>query len=74
MCWYSARAPELKLNAALKPAGRLLGRTVHANAWTTQSLKNQFRSSESFVLGVVQGPRIALIGDLDAATLPAPGQ
>jgi predicted nucleotidyltransferase len=67
-------ASELKLNAALKPAGRALGRAVHATACTTQSFKNQIRDGESFALGVVQGPRIALIGDLDAAILSTPGQ
>jgi predicted nucleotidyltransferase len=67
-------ASELKLNAALKPVGRALGRAVHATASTIESFKNQIRGGESFALGVVQGPRIALIGDLDAAILPAPGQ
>ena len=67
-------ASELKLNAALKPAGRALGRAVHATACTIESFKNQIRGGESFALGVVQGPRIALIGDLAAAILPAPGQ
>jgi predicted nucleotidyltransferase len=67
-------ASELKLNAALKPAGRTLGRAVHATASTIESFKNQLRGGESFALGVVQGPRIALIGDLDASLLPAIGQ
>jgi predicted nucleotidyltransferase len=62
-------ASELKLNAALKAAGRTLGRAVHATASTIESFKNQLRGGESFALGVVQGPRIALIGDLDAAIL-----
>lgn len=62
-------ASELKLNAALKAAGRALGRAVHATASTIESFKNQLRGGESFALGVVQGPRIALIGDLDAAIL-----
>lgn len=64
-------ASELKLNAALKPAGRALGRAVHATASTIESFKNQLRGGESFALGIVRGPRIALIGDLDAALLPA---
>ncbi len=67
-------ASELKLNAALKPAGRALGRAVHATASTTLSFKNQLRGGESFALGVVQGPRIALIGDLDAAIVSTSGQ
>lgn len=68
------KASELKLNAALKPVGRQLGRAVHATACTIDSFKNQLRGGESFALGVVQGPRIALIGDLDAALLQATGQ
>ena len=67
-------ASELKLNAALRPAGRALGRAVHATACTIESFKNQLRGGESFALGIVQGPRIALIGELDAAILPGPGQ
>lgn len=63
-------ASELKLNAALKPAGRALGRAVHATACTIESFKHQLRGGESFAQGVVQGPRIPLIGDLDAALLP----
>jgi hypothetical protein len=68
------RASELKLNAALKPAGRKLGRAVRATASTVESFKNQLRSGESFALGVVQGPRVSLIGDLDAAFFQAIGQ
>jgi len=68
------RASELKLNAALKPAGRKLGRAVHATACTIDSFKNQLRGGESFAQGVVQGPRVPLIGDLDAALLQATGQ
>jgi predicted nucleotidyltransferase len=68
------RASELKLNAALKPVGRKLGRAVHATAWTIDSFRNQLRGGESFALGVMQGPRVPLIGDLDAALLQATGQ
>ncbi len=67
-------ASELKLNAALKPAGRMLGRAVHVTASTIDSFVNQLRGGESFALGVVQGPRIPLIGDFDAAILHASGQ
>jgi predicted nucleotidyltransferase len=67
-------ASELKLNAALKPAGRALGRAVHATACTIDSFNNQLRGGESFALGIVQGPRIALIGELDAAILQATGR
>lgn len=63
------RASELKLNAALKPVGRALGRAVHATVSTVDSFKNQLRAGESFALGVMQGPRIPLIGDIDAALL-----
>lgn len=68
------KASELKLNAALKPVGRQLGRAVHATVSTIDSFKNQLRGGESFALGVVQGPRIPLIGDLDAALVQAPGR
>lgn len=68
------KASELKLNAALKPVGRRLGRAVHATASTIDSFKSQLRGGESFALGVVQGPRIPLIGDLDAALLQATGR
>lgn len=64
---------ELKVNAALKPAGRALGRAVHATACTMDSFKNQLRGGESFALGIVQGPRIALIGEFDAAIFQATG-
>lgn len=68
------RASELKLNAALKPVGRKLGRAVRATACTVDSFKSQLRHGESFALGVVQGARVPLIGDLDAALLQATGQ
>jgi predicted nucleotidyltransferase len=61
------RASELKLNAALKLAGRKLGRAVRATVCTVDSFKNQLRGGESFALSVLQGPRVSLIGDLDAA-------
>jgi predicted nucleotidyltransferase len=67
-------ASELKLNAALKPAGRTLGRAVHATVYTIDSFKHQLGRGESFALGIVQAPRIALIGELDAAILQAPGR
>jgi predicted nucleotidyltransferase len=65
---------ELKLNAALKPVGRQLGRAVHATASTCDSFMSQLRAGESFALGVMQGPRVPLIGDLGAALLQATGQ
>lgn len=67
-------ASELKLNAALKPVGRKLGRDVHASASTIDSFMSQLRGGESFALAVMQGPRVPLIGDLDAALLQATGQ
>lgn len=65
---------ELKLNAALKPAGRMLGRPVHATAFAIDSFRNQLRAGESFAQGVVQGPRMSLIGDFDAEILQATGR
>lgn len=65
---------ELKLNAALKPVGRALGRAVRATACTMASFKNQLRGGECFAQGIVQGPRVALIGEFDAAILQATGQ
>jgi DNA-binding MarR family transcriptional regulator len=65
------RASELKLNAALKPAGRKLGRAVRATACTVESFKNQSRGGESFAVSVLQGPRVSLIGDLEAVLFQA---
>ncbi len=65
---------ELRVNAALKPAGRALGRAVHATACTIQSFKKQIRGGESFALAIVQGPRIPLLGDFNAAILSATGE
>lgn len=60
---------ELKLNALLKPIGRKLGRPVHASVSTVKSFKAQVAAGESFALGIVQGPKIALIGELDTAVV-----
>ena len=68
------RASELKLNAALQPVSRKLGRAVRATAFTVESFKNKLRGGENFALGVMQAPRVSLIGDLDAALLQAIGQ
>jgi DNA-binding MarR family transcriptional regulator len=68
------RASELKVNAALKPVGRKLERAVHATACSIDSFLNQLRGGESFAQGVVQGPRVPLIGDLDAVLLQATGR
>ena len=67
-------ASELKLNAALKPAGRALGRAVHATAFTIEAFKNQLRAGESFAQGVAQGLRMPLIGDFDAEIVQATGR
>lgn len=64
---------ELKVNAALKPAGRSLGRPVHATVNTVESFRKQLRNGEGFALDIVQNPRIALMGDLHAALAGAPG-
>lgn len=60
-------ASELKVNAALKPAGRVLGREVHATASTIESFINQVHGGESFAQDIVQGPRIALVGSFEHA-------
>ena len=67
-------ASELKANAALRPAGRQLGRKVHATACTIEAFKKQVIDRESFAQEVVQSPRIPLIGHFDAAIFSAPGQ
>lgn len=67
-------ASELKLNAALKPTGRALKRPVHATAFTVDAFKNQLLAGESFAQGVVQGPRMQLIGNFDAEILQAAGR
>jgi predicted nucleotidyltransferase len=67
-------ASELKLNAALKPAGRALGRPVHATTLTIDAFKNQLRAGESFAQGVAQEPRMPLFGDFDAEVLQATGR
>ena len=58
---------ELKLNTLLKPVGRKLGRPVHVSVSTLEDFQNQIRAGESFAREVVQGPRVALIGNFDAA-------
>lgn len=67
-------ASELKLNAALKPAGRKLERPVHATAFTIDDFKSQLRSGEGFAQGVAYGPRMPLIGDFDAEILQTAGR
>lgn len=62
-------ASELKVNAALKPAGRILGRAVHASASTINGFIEQVRGGESFAQDIVQGPRIALLGSLEDAVI-----
>lgn len=62
-------ASELKVNAALKPAGRSLGRAVHATASTINAFMEQVRGGESFAQDIVQGPRIALLGSLEDAVI-----
>jgi predicted nucleotidyltransferase len=60
---------ELKVNTLLKPVGRKLGRPVHASVSTIEDFRNQIQAGESFAREIVQGPRIALIGDLDATVV-----
>ncbi|MDP2416162.1 MAG: nucleotidyltransferase domain-containing protein [Hydrogenophaga sp.] len=66
-------ASELKVNAALKPAGRMLGRAVHATASTIEAFMEQVRAGEGFAQDIVQGPRIALLGSLENAILSNAG-
>ena len=67
-------ASELKVNAALRPAGRQLGRKMHATACTIEAFRKQVSDRESFAQEVVQSPRIELIGHFDAAIFSASGQ
>ncbi|MBO9687159.1 MAG: nucleotidyltransferase domain-containing protein [Mitsuaria chitosanitabida] len=64
---------ELKINVALKPAARALGRDVHATASTIASFQEQLRGGESFAQDIVRGPRIPLIGDVDAEVISGVG-
>lgn len=66
-------ASELKVNAALKPAGRTLGRAVHATASTVEAFMEQVRAGESFAQEIVQSPRITLLGHLEDALLSNTG-
>ena len=68
------QASELKVNAALKPAGRSLGRSVHATAYTIDSFMEQVRGGESFAHDIVQGPRIALVGSFEDVVLSGVGR
>lgn len=65
---------ELKVNVALKPAGRALGREVHATACTIDSFHEQLRGGESFAQDIVRGPRTPLIGDFDVEVFSGPGR
>lgn len=60
---------ELKLNTLLKSVGRKLGRPVHASVSTVKGFRNQIQAGESFADEIVRGPKIALIGDFDAAVI-----
>lgn len=60
---------ELKVNTLLKPVGRKLGRPAHASVSTIEDFRKQIQAGESFAREIVQGPRIALIGDLDATVV-----
>lgn len=64
---------ELKLNVALKPASRLLGRSVHATVSTMDSFQEQLRCRESFAQDIARGPRIPLIGEFDVEVLSGVG-
>ncbi len=64
---------ELKLNVALKPVSRVLGRTVHATVSTMHSFQEQLRGGESFARDIAQGPRIPVIGAFDVEVLSGAG-
>ena len=64
---------ELKLNVALKPASRALGRPVRGTVSTIDSFQEQLRGKESFAQDIARGPRIALIGDFDAQVVSGAG-
>lgn len=64
---------ELKLNVALKPASRALGRPIHGTVSTIDAFQEQLRGRESFAQAIARGPRIALIGDFDAQVLSGAG-
>jgi len=65
---------ELKVNVALKPAGRSLGREIHATACTIDSFHEQLLGRESFAQDIVRGPRTPLIGDFDAEIFSGAGR
>jgi predicted nucleotidyltransferase len=62
---------ELKLNTLARPIGRKLGRPVRVSAMSVDNFREQVRSGEGFAVGIVHGPRIPLIGDLDATVVQA---
>ncbi|WP_343631054.1 nucleotidyltransferase domain-containing protein [Roseateles sp.] len=64
---------ELKVNVALKPAARALGREVHATASTISAFQEQLRGGESFAQDIARGPRIPLMGDFDAEVISGAG-
>ncbi len=66
-------ASELKVNAALRPAGRTLGRKIHATACNIEAFIKQVQERESFAQEVTQSPRIPLIGQFDASVFSSPG-
>lgn len=67
-------ASELKVNAALRPAGRALGRKVNATTCTIEVFIKQLQDRESFAQDIVQSPRIPLMGQFDVSIFSAPGQ
>lgn len=63
-------ASELKVNAALKPVGRMLGRPVRATVFSAKSFKDQLGSGEGFAQRVMEATRVGIIGDFEAVTRP----
>jgi hypothetical protein len=52
----------------------VLGRAVHATAFTIENFMEQVRGGESFAQDIVQGPRIALVGSLDDVVISGAGR
>ncbi|SOY68623.1 conserved hypothetical protein [Cupriavidus taiwanensis] len=53
----------VRVNAALKPVGREHGREIHASVFSRSEFEQMLAEGNSFALGVVSQPVIALKGD-----------
>ena len=59
-----ANASEIKTNAALKPVARKHGRAINAAVMPAHRFRSLVRERDSFVLGVLDSPRIELKGEI----------